>query len=82
MPFKLAKYSKGKTPKGLGEPEIWLQIAIESGLAKMGSLADNPPGDWLEPLNGNPPARETRQTLEDLLRRGTIDAIQKLNDLK
>lgn len=62
---------------------MWVQLAIESGLAKMGSLADNPPGSWLEPLSDNSPAPYTeRETLEDLLRKGTVDAIQKLSELE
>lgn len=61
---------------------MWLQLAIESGLARMGSLANNPPGDWLEPINDSPQPFATRESLEELLRIGTIDAIQKLNDLK
>lgn len=76
LPYKLTKYMQGKKPENSGEPELWLQVAIESGLVEMGSLhEDGRVRELLEPIDGAPKARASRADLEMLLAKGIADAL-------
>ncbi len=76
LPFSLGKYVPGKRTQQ--DPELWIQVAIESGLVEMGSLrGGGPVGDLLDPLNGNPPARMNREDLEALVTKGLMEVLEK-----
>lgn len=78
-PWKLAMYLPGKRSKVSGEPELWLQVAIESGLVEMGSLEKGyQGGELLNPIDrrrGRPGMK--RKELEALIARGIIDTLEK-----
>lgn len=49
LPYKLAKYSGAKRGVGYYPPELWVQAAIESGLAVMEPPPEGAPkGGWFE----------------------------------
>jgi hypothetical protein len=76
LPFVPSKYVRGKRARQ--DPELWIQVAIESGLVEMGSLSGGGPvGDLLDPLNGNPPARMNREDLEALVTKGLMEVLEK-----
>lgn len=82
VPFKLTKYVKGPRPKDYAEPEMWLQLGIESGLVEMGSpRADGRASDMFEPIGDAVDATVKRYNLEELLQKGIEDALTKLHDL-
>lgn len=76
-PFKLSKYVPGK--KGY-EPDVWLQVAIESGLVEMGSPSEGYLGDaLLNPIDRRrkgPPSMK-RKDLEALIAKGIVDILEK-----
>lgn len=75
LPYKLAKYMPGR--KGSQDPELWLQVAIESGLVVMEECEEAARrGAWLEPLGDNPPARMTREELEALIEAGIREVVR------
>lgn len=59
-----------------GRPEPWLEAAIRSGLVEMGSPEKGlPVGDWLEPINGHPPPRMSREALELMWAKGIAEVL-------
>lgn len=78
MPYQLAKYRKGK--KGLsGDPPLWMQVAIESGLVEMGSQSKGCQGGaLLEPIGKAPPPRASREELIDMITLGLIESYEKM----
>lgn len=76
IPYKLTTYMPGKRSKNAIAPELWVQVAIESGLVAMASQSEaTQGGEWLEPLNGNPPARMNPGELQTLIADGIADIL-------
>ena len=69
VPYKLAKYMPGKRSKNYVEPELWLQVGIESGLVATASRDGETGGEWMQPLDDNPPAYMKAEDLEALLKK-------------
>lgn len=66
----------GRKLPGSGRPEPWLEAAIRSGLVEMGSLEKaTPGGELLEPLNGHPPPRMSREALELMWAKGIAEVL-------
>lgn len=74
VPFTFQKYRNGK--KSGIEPELWMQVAVESGLVEMGSPhEDGGVGEWYEPTEGFAKPYMSRAELEALLVKGIADLV-------
>lgn len=78
-PLKLGMYTKGKKTRGAGEPDVWLQVAIESGLVEMGSLSEGYQGDGLlDPIGKRRKVPfMSHEDLEAMIAKGIADILEK-----
>lgn len=81
LPYPLTGFPKGRRRKGLARSAGWLEVALESGLVETGLPNEASQGGvLLKPLDDHPPARMTREELNELVRQGlerTLAELQK-----
>lgn len=77
VPFHLSIFTPGRGKKV--SPQPWLEAAVRSGLAVMGSPSGGKLGPGLlRPLKGNPLKGMKPGDLEELLLKGTMEAMAQI----